>query len=106
MEGLGRSNAHRGDKKLGLDHALPEWEAAIEFATKNFPHLDESTIALHVQAALCASVNADGKKLAIRAKGLRVGDLAKAKYHIEKALEMHDSLFGGGERAIYEEIRE
>ena len=98
LEGLGRSNAHRGDKKAGLEHALHEWEMAVEFSVKNFPPLDETIIALKVQAALCASVNAFGDfaKLALRTKGLRVGDRVKAKRYADEALEMHDLIFGGG----------
>jgi len=98
LEQLGRSNKHRGDKKLGLENALDEWVKAIGFATKTFPPLDETTISLHVQAALCASVNSHGdwQKLAMRTKGLRVGDFARARHHTNKAIEMHDALFGGG----------
>jgi len=98
LEQLGRSNKHRGDKKLGLENALEEWVKAIGFATKTFPPLDETTISLHVQAALCASVNSHGdwQKLAMRTKGLRVGDFARARHHANKAIEMHDALFGGG----------
>ena len=98
LEQLGRSNKHRGDKKLSLENALEEWVKAISFATKTFPPLDETTISLHVQAALCASVNSHGdwQKLAMRTKGLRVGDFARARHHANKAIEMHDALFGGG----------
>eukprot|EP00578_Thalassiosira_sp_NH16_P000948 CAMPEP_0181133874 /NCGR_PEP_ID=MMETSP1071-20121207/31756_1 /TAXON_ID=35127 /ORGANISM="Thalassiosira sp., Strain NH16" /LENGTH=527 /DNA_ID=CAMNT_0023220293 /DNA_START=126 /DNA_END=1709 /DNA_ORIENTATION=+ len=97
LEGTGRSNMHRGDKKLGLEHALPEWEAAIEFAEANFPPLDMRKIPLYIQASLCASVNAfhDWAKLALRTKGLRVGDQKKARHYADKALEMHHVIFGG-----------
>jgi len=98
LEERGRSNKHRGDKKLGLEHALPEWEAAIEFAEATFPPLDARKVVLYVQAALCASVNAfdDYAKVALRTKGVRVGDAAKARFYADKAFEMHLSIFGGG----------
>lgn len=70
LDGLGKSR-----------EALVEWEEALDFAVKNFPPLDESTIALYVQAALCAQ--SDDK-------------IARAKDHANKALTMHNSLFGGG----------
>ena len=72
LDGLGKSRK-----------ALVEWEEALDFALKNFPPLDESTVALYVQAALCAQ--SDDK-------------IAKAKDHANKALTMHNSLFGGGTR--------
>lgn len=62
--------------------ALPEWQACIEFAEKNFPPIDENTMNLHVQAALCA------KKCA--------QEMDVAKDHSKKALEMHAKLWGGG----------
>ena len=62
-----------------------EWETAIEFATKNFPPLDETTIALHVQAALCSFKN----------------DRDNAKTHADVALKMHDLLFGGGKKRFF-----
>jgi len=61
--------------------ALPEWQACIDFATKNFPAIDENTMNLHVQAALCAK---HAKKL------------DAATLHAKNALEMHDKLWGGG----------
>lgn len=61
--------------------ALPEWQTCIEFAEKNFPPIDENTMNLHVQAALCAKF---AQKLDI------------AKVHAKKAVEMHDKLWGGG----------
>eukprot|EP00571_Detonula_confervacea_P010954 CAMPEP_0172304888 /NCGR_PEP_ID=MMETSP1058-20130122/6257_1 /TAXON_ID=83371 /ORGANISM="Detonula confervacea, Strain CCMP 353" /LENGTH=564 /DNA_ID=CAMNT_0013016295 /DNA_START=81 /DNA_END=1775 /DNA_ORIENTATION=+ len=65
--------------------ALLEWEMAVDFAVKNFPLLDETTIALQVQAALCAL------------KCFEMGnDRMRAKRHADKALKMHKSLFGGG----------
>ena len=99
LEAQGRSNKHRGDKKNGLEHALPAWEAAIGFAESTFPPLDARKVALYAQAALCASVNAfqDWAKVALRTNGCRVGDRTKATAYAEKALEMHDEIFGGGE---------
>lgn len=70
LEQLGRSK-----------EALPEWQACVEFATKNFPSVDESTMNLHVQAALCA-------------KNAKKSDVATL--HAKNALEMHDKLWGGG----------
>ncbi|EED90288.1 hypothetical protein THAPSDRAFT_24038 [Thalassiosira pseudonana CCMP1335] len=70
LDGLGRTS-----------DALKEWESCVDFATKYFPPLDETTVALNVQAALCA--HKDGK-----------ADIAKG--HAKKAMEMHDALFGGG----------
>ena len=98
LESAGRSTKHRGDKKLGLEHALPEWEAAIEFAEATFPPLDVRKVALYVQASLCASVNAfdDWAKVALRTKGLRVGDVEKARQYADKAYRMHNDVFGGG----------
>jgi len=98
LEDRGRSNSHRGDKKLGLEHALPQWEAAIEFAEATFPPLDVRKICLYVQASICASVNAfhDWAKVALQTKGLRVGDKNKAKKYAKKAIEMHHAIFGGG----------
>mmetsp|Transcript_14094 Transcript_14094/g.30116 ORF Transcript_14094/g.30116 Transcript_14094/m.30116 type:complete len:570 (-) Transcript_14094:77-1786(-) len=72
LDGLGKSR-----------QALLDWETAVEFATKNFPPLDETTIALRVQAAMCA-LNTGGK------------DAVNAKRHANEALKMHNSLFGGG----------
>ena len=66
LDQLGRSN-----------EALPE---QAEFATKNFPSVDESAMNLHEQAALCAK----------RAKS------DAATLHAENALEMHDKIWGGG----------
>lgn len=63
--------------------ALPEWQACIEFATKNFPPIDENTMNLHVQAALCA-------------KKAKKNDIAAD--HASKALEIHHKLWGGGRK--------
>ena len=60
--------------------ALPEWQKCIEF-TKTFPQIDENTMNLHVQAALCAH---QAKKSDVATK------------HAQTALEMHDKLWGGG----------
>lgn len=98
LEAQGRSNKHRFDNKHGLEHALPAWEAAIEFAESTFPPLDARKVALYTQAALCASVNAfrDWAKVALRTKGCRVGDQTTAIKYADKALQMHDEIFGGG----------
>ena len=61
--------------------ALTEWQACIEFAEKNFPSIDETTMNLYVQAALCA-------------KFAKTFDVATI--YANKALEMHDKLWGGG----------
>jgi len=98
LEGVGRSNKHRDDMRLGLEHALPEWEAAIDFAETHFPPVDVRKITLYVQAAVCASVNAfhDWAMVALRIKGCRVGDETTARKYADKALEMHDAIFSGG----------
>ena len=100
LEGLGRSNTLDDDKKLGLEHALTEWEAAIDFAVENFPPLDETTIALHVQAAMCVSTKTSNEqyKSATIKEEKHVGNNEQAKYHADKALEMHNFLFGGGKQ--------
>ena len=99
LDEQGRSNKHKFDKKHGLEVALPAWEAAIEFAESTFPPLDARKVALYVQAALCASVNAfrDWAKVALRTKGCRVGDQTTALKYAKKALQMHHLIFGGGE---------
>ena len=98
LECEGRSNKHKFDKKYGLEHALPEWEAAIEFAEETFPPLDARKCTLYVQASLCASVCAfdEWAKLALRTKGWRVGDKQKAKRYANKAVEIHNAIFGSG----------
>ena len=98
LESQGRSNKHKFDKKHGLEHALPQWQAAIEFAEATFPPLDVRKIALYVQAALCASVCSFGewKKLAARTKGWRVGNIEIAQQYANKAVDMHNTIFGGG----------
>jgi len=98
LEGMGRSNKHGDDTRLGLEHALSKWEAAIEFAEATFPQIDVRKITLYVQASLCASVNAfhDWAKVALAIKGCRVGDTVVARKYADKALEMHDAIFGGG----------
>jgi len=70
--------------------ALLEWETAVDFAEENFPQLDEVTIALRVQAALC-SLKCSNRNTA----------KAWAKRHAEKALEMHKLLFGGGKERFF-----
>ena len=70
LDGLGRTS-----------EALDEWEVCIDFAVKHFPPLDENTIVLRVQAALCAKM---ANKMQI------------ASRHAHGALEMHNLLFGGG----------
>ena len=98
LESQGRSNKHKFDKKNGLEHALPQWQTAIEFAEATFPPLDVRKIALYVQAALCASVCSFGewKRLAVRTKGWRVGNIQIAQQYANKALDMHNTIFGGG----------
>jgi len=78
LDGLGKCN-----------EALPEWETAIKFALKNFPPVDETTIALRVQAALCA-INC------LQSNNGRI----RAKRHAEEAIKMHDLLFGGGTKRL------
>lgn len=61
--------------------ALPLWEDAIVFAESSLPPLDESSVVVRVQAALCAH---------------HTGDVARGKQHAEVALNTHNLLFGGG----------
>ena len=61
--------------------ALPIWESCVDFVDKNLPPMDESGIALRVQAALCAW--AMGKEKA-------------AHSHARRAMADHAKLFGGG----------
>ncbi|CAB9511492.1 SET [Seminavis robusta] len=61
--------------------ALQVWEECVEFAESKLPPLDESSVVVRVQAALCA---------------LHLGDTKTAQQHANKALETHDKLFLGG----------
>lgn len=72
LDGLGR-----------YEEAMAEWESALDFAVTKFPPLDESIIALRVQAALSARC---------------CRQTIKAKTHSQEALRMHNALFGGDRR--------
>lgn len=61
--------------------ALKLWEESVAFAESKLPPLDESTVVLRAQAALCA---------------LHAGQEARARNHSEIALRVHHLLFGGG----------
>ena len=65
----------------------------MDFAVKYFPPVDEATVALRVQAALCSyDVGHDGAS----PKASREGALATARRHADEAVRMHGLLFGGG----------
>lgn len=70
LDGLGRA-----------DEALGQWEECVKFAETMLPPLDESSVVMRVQAALCA-----------RCAGNRV----TAKHHAAVAMQTHSILFGGG----------
>mmetsp|Transcript_13087 Transcript_13087/g.27685 ORF Transcript_13087/g.27685 Transcript_13087/m.27685 type:complete len:603 (+) Transcript_13087:159-1967(+) len=61
--------------------ALPIWEGCVDFVDKNLPPMDESGIALRVQAALCAWA---------------MGREKVAHSYARRAMADHDKLFGGG----------
>lgn len=61
--------------------ALVQWEECVAFAETTLPPLDENTVIVHSQAALCA---------------LQGGAHAPARQHAEAALRIHNLLFGGG----------
>jgi len=73
MDSLGQNEA-----------ALDVWEECVEFAEIHLPDLDESAIVMSVQAALCAFNLGDA------------GHIQQAKEHAQRALSMHNTLFGGG----------
>jgi len=70
LDSMGQSNA-----------ALDLWEEAVTFCETRLPPCDESSVVVHVQAALCAQ---------------HMGEEARAKEHAAKALQTHHILFGGG----------
>ena len=61
--------------------ALEVWEDCVKFTEANMPPNDESSIVMHVQAALCA---------------FHVNEQELAKEHAAVALKVHNILFGGG----------
>ena len=70
LEGMGQSK-----------EALPIWEECVAFTETKLPPNDESSIVMHVQAALCAQ---------------HAGDYEAAKGHAAAALGAHNVIFGGG----------
>jgi len=70
LEGLGKTK-----------DALEAWEECVHFAETKLPPLDENSVVLRVQAALCAYSG---------------GDQVKARQHAKSALRTHDLVFGGG----------
>jgi hypothetical protein len=70
LEGMGQSK-----------EALPIWEQCVSFTETKLPPNDESSVVMHVQAALCAQ---------------HAGDIEVAKAHAAAALETHNTMFGGG----------
>ncbi len=94
--------------------SLRQWEKCVGFAVENFPPLDENTIALRVQLALCARSlvvqksnvkNQQAEKNKQR-KNQENGDCGVIDVEVEdiarenakEALRMHDLLFGGGKK--------
>jgi hypothetical protein len=61
--------------------ALAVWEECVVFTETKLPPLDESSIVMRVQAALCA---------------WKVKDKVRAEQHASVALTVHNRLFGGG----------
>lgn len=61
--------------------ALEEWEKCVAFCEQALPPVDESSIAMRVQASLCARL---------------AGRDAIARKHADAALKEHSILFGGG----------
>jgi hypothetical protein len=57
------------------------WEECVDFTESQLPPLDESSVVMRVQAALCS---------------LHLGEADRAKEHAQKALQTHNKLFGGG----------
>jgi hypothetical protein len=69
--------------KQRTKEALEEWKWCLQFCSENFPPIDETTVAIHVRAALCAH----------SCKEMKV-----AKLHAKEAVKMHDLLFGDSVR--------
>jgi len=63
--------------------ALEQWEKCIAFTERNLPPADENSIAIRVQAALCA---------------MAANQESVANEYATSALEMHSITFGGGVR--------
>jgi len=70
LEGMGQSK-----------EALPIWEECVAFTEAKLPPNDESSIVMHVQAALCAQ---------------HAGNEVTARAHAAAALQTHNVVFGGG----------
>jgi hypothetical protein len=70
LDGIGQSQ-----------QALPVWEECVQFTETKMPPNDESSIVLHVQAALCSWHNKEEDR---------------ARQHAMVALNVHTLLFGGG----------
>ena len=70
--------------------ALKIWEECVEFTEKNLPPLDENSIVMGVQAALCSLHMAGGSAYGSKEYIKRAND------HADKALDAHNKLFGGG----------
>jgi hypothetical protein len=70
LDGIGQSQ-----------QALPVWEECVQFTETKMPPNDESSVVLHVQAALCSWHNKEEDR---------------ARQHAMFALNVHNLLFGGG----------
>jgi len=75
LDGLGQTEA-----------ALQLWEESIAFVEQKLPPLDENSVVLRVQAALCAHHRGANDEAM----------MGRAKEHARIALETHHLLFGGG----------
>jgi hypothetical protein len=72
------------------EEALKLWEECVVFTETKLPPLDENSVIMRTQAALCA---------------YHVDELAKAKEHADAALRTHDLLFGGGKPRFLRRLR-
>ncbi len=73
------------------EKALPIWEECVQFTETKMPPNDENSIAMRVQAALCA-MNLDKEML--------------AQHHATIALQRHNLMFGGGIRRFRRRYRQ
>ncbi len=73
------------------EKALPIWDECVQFTETKMPPNDENSIAMRVQAALCA-MNLDKEML--------------AQHHAAIALQRHNLMFGGGIRRFRRRYRQ
>lgn len=80
----------------GLDQAEEAskiWDECVDFAETQLPPLDESSIVMRTQAALC-SLHLGGDDF--NKTDTASPQVQQAIHHAKKALTLHDKLFGGG----------